>query len=432
MGPLSSTSIVKEYGAHHVIDTIFSQTAHVKQITFYNGNSAKQLVNNDQLMVISGGADEFTHAPKFQAFGWLKSSYLKSLLYYREIAQFNSILQKYGISLSAEEALTAKGFRHIAFNLHPDKGGSKEDFAFAKNLQERFEQDIDVQTLLTEQIQKWQPVIHKTTVAFKGVDVALDGFTLYQEPTAVNAEKTGTSFVYLYSMYSDFDSISSNMNMLLIARAYEQEGFYSALKHIAFTAFMMLPTILSGHPYLSFASSLMLKSYIGYGVVSKAYTTYQEYGADTQQLKSYAAWKDASEWLSNNTGMAFFATKAQEYEVKLNTISIVMEKQSLQEGLKTENGEEFAGKVFEYIYEPFLKIKHDLLDAVTLKNITKEEAEEALKIKLFSIPSGGYDVCIQEDTTIKEATEYYCSHKSDESVHHISVNGNIIEINEVL
>ena len=144
---------------------------------------------------------------------------MKQFTYHQEIQDFKKILHEYGIKTPWYDVLTDKGFRQAAYKLHPDRGGTAEEFTFAKNLKDGFSQDIDVKAILDGQIQKWQPVIHKTTVILKGADLALDGFRLFQEPTGNNAERFGTSFTYWYSMYSGFDSISSNMNMLLIARA---------------------------------------------------------------------------------------------------------------------------------------------------------------------------------------------------------------------
>ena len=97
---------------------------------------------------------------------------------------------------------------------------------------------------------------------------------------------------------------------------------------------------------------MVLKAHVGYTVASKAYTAYQK------------------------------------YDLELNSISVVLEKKSLQAKLTEENGQIFGNKLYEYIYEPFLESKHKLLDAVILGNISKEKAEESLKTKLVPMPVG--------------------------------------------
>jgi len=361
--------------------------------------------------------------------------YIRCLSYKDEILKFRTILQKYQIDMIWQEALLPRNFNKVvAVKIHPDKGGGKGDFVFAQNLKAKFEQEIDVKSIVDGQIRKWQPRVHKVSVALKGVDLALDGLKLFQEPTSDNAEKTGASFVYWYSMYTDFDQLSLGMNALLIARTYEKEGLYPAMKQGAMSMFMMLPTVLANtYPYASFACSLALKTHIGYNVVSKARVAYQEYGTDAQQLKSYTAWKDVAEWLADNTEVEFFSSKAQEYDLTLNAIKISTQRSSLQEKLKAENGEEFGNKLYEYIHNPFLEAKLKLLDAVTLGMLSQKEAEAALKTRLAAIPERGYDICLKDDTAGPNTeTTYYCSYQADQSVHRLSVSGGGLEVNEIL
>ena len=148
------------------------------------------------------------------------------------------------------------------------------------------------------------------------------------------------------------------------------------------------------------------------------------------------AYRDLYDGISETAGLSFFSVKAQEYDIKINGIRIDKEKQSLQEKLKTENGEVFGNKLYEYIYAPILESKHKLLDAVTLGNISAKAAEDELKTKLIPMPDKEYDVCIQSDRAdVKNdflGIEHYCSHNADQSIHHITVNGDIIQINEIL
>jgi len=353
------------------------------------------------------------------------SSSIFRYLNVEEVARFESILQDYGISLSAEEVLSSKNFKHIVLlKLHPDKNvkDTNEDFVFVQELKEKYEQGREN---FAQDVHSWRhSVVKGVYVGAISVDMTVDVVRLYRTPTMENLKQTVVSGVYKANIVLGCDKLSLGASVLSTSYVMYEKGLQEGARHgLTAAAFMAIPIALAycGVPHV--AVGLMI-----YKAATNAYVLYQELYSEHNELRSISAWRDIYNWLSETTGL--FEGKTQEYDLTLNTIKISTQRSSLQEKLKAEHGEEFGNKLYEYIHNPFLEAKHKALDAVTLGVLSQEEAESALKTKLVSMPDRGYDVCLQDEG--KAATEYYCSHKAYESIHHIAVSGNIIEVMEIL
>jgi hypothetical protein len=97
--------------------------------------------------------------------------------------------------------------------LHPDKGGSNDDFILANELQKRITNEIDMTELIIDNIKIVQSFIYKATIGFKSKDTATDMVRLCREPTSDNAKSVMIVSANLYGIYSVFDL----MSILIIA-----------------------------------------------------------------------------------------------------------------------------------------------------------------------------------------------------------------------
>jgi hypothetical protein len=229
------------------------------------------------------------------------------------------MLDRHGIGMSIDEALSDRGFRRVALKLHPDKGGNAADFAFAQNLRDRLTAEGDIKPIARREA-AWQHTLHKANMAVQSLNVAVTGVELYQVPTLHNAKHTAVSSLHLYSMYSGVTGVSVAANTLSVAHTYHEGGFYPALQQASIAvAYMALPAVLAAaSPYLAFAYSAALGLYTGYSVVTNAYSLYQSWNNATYQLESLTAYRDNAQWLHEFTGVEWFKTKAQEYDAAIN------------------------------------------------------------------------------------------------------------------
>jgi hypothetical protein len=205
------------------------------------------------------------------------SWHLKTWLYRAELKQFQNLLRSHNVPLSAQEALTPKGFRQVALKLHPDKGGNTQDFVFAKSLQQKLNQPIGT---ITQQLEESAHIIYRASLAIKSLDATVDCVRLYQNQTIENAQKVAVDLVQLYSMYQGIGWATVALNVISIRSSCYNDGLYSALTTVvASTAGLLLPTALMyANPYVAVAYGVGITAYWGYAAVSNAYELYQAMG----------------------------------------------------------------------------------------------------------------------------------------------------------
>jgi len=345
------------------------------------------------------------------------SGVLKSFLYRQEIAELKSVLKKYNIETSIDDVLTKKGFKTLALKLHPDKGGDVTDFMLAKDLRDKFEEDINVKSLVDEQMQTWLPKLYKVATSFKVVDTAIDSVRLYQIPTFGHAKQVTLDSLHTYSMYSGFTKVSIAANILSTSYTYYEHGLYSALEQGLFsTAFMLLPTMVAGKsPYLGFLYTTAMIGYSGYNVINNAYSLFQDnFGFDdvnrsAQELKSYTAHLNVVKWLAETTNINFFTKKAHEYTVKISALQ---------------------GSITQ---EEALKVKHI---TITSSNQSYEHCIEIRNIGdniTSSSNSHSKSKGSADDNSNTNTEHYYCYNDEKKILDHILISGdNYFEVVEHL
>ncbi len=381
--------------------------------------------------------------------------HLKHIVYREEISQFKEILQRNGIDSSVDVLSESLNFKKsVLLKLHPDKGGSKEDFIAAQNLQKKFRDSLDVKGLIDDKIKAIQPIIHKATIEFKFLDSVVDSARLYYEPTTNNAKKVLLDSTYLYSIYQGVNGYSSVISALDISYQFYQGEYASAVTQGTTTiSYMVAPYAISyiGIPYLGFAYGTAMAIYTGYGAVSNLYSFYQEYGSIEVSLRSATAYKDLTQMLSYSSLQYVydFASATKEYEVQINNIKLVLEKAAIKTQLEAQG--EFGKKLYDYIYGPLLEEKYALLNQA-LQGIITEDEIETLKAKHITITSDEqiYEHCMEirnieaninsssqsnrdnGESSNADVEHYYCYNDKHKMLGHVLIGDNHFEVIESL
>lgn len=371
---------------------------------------------------------------------------LQKLFHCNDIWQYETIKEKYSISASFDVFRDSNSnFRKsVLLKLHPDKNpgkqGCNEDFIFVTNLREKLSKPFDIQKYVNNKVQAIQPIIHKANIGFKTFDTAIETARLMYIPTIDNAKKVLIDTTYLYSMSSGVNGISVIINGVDVAYKTYQGEYNQALNKLATTGgYMALPSILAYTgilPYVGFAYGALITAYTGYNAISNVYTLYKEYGTVEWQLKSAMAHKDLFEILAKSPmqQMHDFVTDSKQYELKINTINLEIEKTQIKQQLEAKG--EFGNKLYAYIYAPMLEEKYSLLIKVT----------EALKAKhiALTVDKQYYQHCIENksfnnieiDKKPDQTQEvyYYCYNEEQQILDQILIgeNGKYVEIIERL
>ena len=374
----------------------------------------------------------------------------KRVVYRQDVKQFNDIVSDYGFKTSDGLPASINVLKYpielkksVLFKLHPDKGGLQEDFVFVKSLEEKFNKDVDVKRIIDDKIQTIQLMIYKANIGFKILDTVVDSSRLVYEPTFQNTKKVALDSTYLYSMYwgvNRFAAVITGSEALY--QTYIGE-YAQAFKTVATTiAYMSLPKLLTytAVPHLGLAYGIGMAAYNGYSAVTNSYLFYLEKSSNVESmLRSTIAYKNLMQILSESPLQQLydFATIAKGYEIEVNNITLAAEKTALK--TKLDEKGKFSQKLYEYIYEPILEEKYNLLNQVLQGSITQEEAE-ALKAKHIKIESENtnYEHCIEirdignSSNDESDIAHYYCYNEEKEMLDYIVVGNTNIQIIEHL
>ena len=456
----------KRYGVNHVANVMFtSRTAEIIKLLEVKSASVSDkfdyqlvvreqtdkqnpaifesletsLFNQETLFVSTAPISSSTAASILQEFSNCFTSRLnldlswlcKTMIYRQDIIKFNEILQTNGIDRSVDVLKDYSDFRKsVLLTLHPDKGGNSNDFVFVNDLQKKFSTNLDINKLLTEQMQVIQPVIYKAGLCFKTLDNIVDAARLMHEPTIDHTKKLALDFAYLYGMYSgvnEYSAIITGADVLY--QAYQ--GLYEqAIKQALVSAgYMTVPTMIAyaGIPYIGFAYGAGMTLYTGYSAITNAYSFYQEYGSIGFELRSATAYKDITQALLNSPFQQVydFTSAMQEYVVKVNNINLSLEKEAIKSQLEMQG--EFGQKLYNYIYAPALEEKYDLLSKILQGILTEEQAEAYIKITL---EEQIYEHCMEIKSIESNGNqeefnkEYYCYNEDQQILDHIMIGEN--------
>jgi len=381
----------------------------------------------------------------YNTFGW----YLKQIIYHKEISQFKKILQRNNIDKSIDILLKDNHLifkKSVLLKLHPDKGGNNEDFASIQNIQEKFNTPLDIKGLVDEKIRTIQPVIHKATIGFKVLDTVVDSGRLIYKPTLQNTKKAVLDCAYLYSMYQGINGvsvvISGSEAIYQIYQGEYTQAFQTVATTIAYTA---LPSILvyTAIPYLGVTYGTAIAIYTAYIAIVNSYSFYIERTSDVESiLRSTMAYRDLTKTLSESPLQQIydFVSITKGYEVELNSMALVAEKEALKSKLVEEKGE-FGQKLYNYIYGSLIEERYNLLNKVELGEITQEVAEN-LKAKHMKVTLGNqsYEHCMEirhiENNISRgrdiSAEHYYCYDDKQKILDYVLIGDNHFEVVERL
>ena len=360
------------------------------------------------------------------------------------IIKFETERLKYVITLPeliAVEHRFRVSYEYDQIRFYTDKSYGNEEFILVQDLKNKFQEEISEKALVDTQIQKWISRLYKTTILLGGVDTTTDGIRLYQTPTLGNANKVIISVLHLYSAVSGFNTASIAAAGISSSYTYYENGLYPTIQQtLTSLSFMLLPMMLkNNHTYLSLLFSVTMVGYSVYHSISNIQSLYQEnFGINQNiyKLKSYEAWLTGAKWFAEMTSIVFFSDKASEYEVKARALKLSIEKQSREIQLKTEQGEDFGGKLFKYIYEPFIEDKHIIENQLLTKSLKQHDAEKLLASKLVSIPDTGYEVCRPDNNSNElsniEDSNYYCANGTMQTIDYVSINNSVLTVVGVL
>jgi hypothetical protein len=237
--------------------------------------------------------------------------------------------------------------------------------------------------------------------------------------------------------------------LFLVLRLIYQGKYLEAGKQFTSSiAFMELPlvikkslkTIIPENKYISPLTAIayggLVGLYSGYSTVKNTYSLYDElFNSKDNNIRSLTAYKDLSDLLSKSSYLQSiydFKKEAIKYEISINNINLEFEKLETKQNLGKNKGE-FGKKLYQYIYEPILEEKYDLLNKVIQQVITKEQ-KEAFSSKHISFSSNEihYDYCMEikklkdwqdliDNDIIEDEEHYYCYNTQEAILDHVSL-----------
>jgi hypothetical protein len=270
---------------------------------------------------------------------------------------------------------------------------------------------------LQDKLYQVNTVVHKTTVGFKGLDLAVDSARLLYKPDLENAKSVALDASYLYGMYSGVNGYSAIVNGAEVAYQLHSGEYHKAFNTGAATLnAMALPYILTmcNRPYLGFAYGIWVAASTAYSAVINAYSFALELSEKDANLKSTVAYKELAEWLAVSPLQGAYDFKAQttEYKLQINDLLFEKEKAIVKAKLQGEIGQ----KVFDYVCLPVLAEKYELLNDVIRGTLTEEEAEGLLA----KHQPQSYEACLELMAMegIKSGHEDYCYNMVEQVLDH--------------
>ena len=356
----------------------------------------------------------------------------KKVLYAGEIREFNMILQKYNIDRTIDVLKDCSDFKKsVLLKLHPDKGGNREDFVFAKQLEEKFSKDIDVRSVIYEKIQKIQPYLYKTGVGLKVLDMAVDSMRLINEPTVENTKKIVFDTTYLYGMYKGVNSYSIAVSAIEASYQVHNGEYYQGLTQVATTAlYMAVPTVIGyvGIPYVGFLYGVGMTVYTGYNVMFNSYSLYQKYMSEENELRSAIAYRGLFKFISDSPLQYIydFGDDVRSYNIRINNLMLSLEKVTLKAQMEEEG--EFGQKLYKHGYASSIEEKYKLLNKI-LQGALSDGEVEGLKAEYlkFTSEQQNYEHCVKiknssnSDTNVEH---YYCYNEDKQIFTHLAVSDN--------
>jgi hypothetical protein len=374
-------------------------------------------------------------------------SFFKRILYRKKLEKFAEVLDDYSIELPA--GLTAldvlldnsKFNKFVMSRIHPDKnpfgaGVAHEDTLFVRELRGKFTADLDMEKLLGDAIAKANSMLHRASIGFKALDVAVDSARLAQEPTMVQAKKLTLGYAYLHGMIAGVNKYSAAISGAEVIYQMHLSEYQKAFEVATTTlSAMFLPALLAmaNRPYLGFVYGVWIATSTVYNTALNAYSLTLDLSHDDARLKSTTAYKNLAEQLAASPLQALhdFGAQATEYKLQINDMLFEKEKAIIKAHLPGE----FGQKVFDYVHLPALTESYGLMKNMIRGTLTEEEAKTLL-LKQVTITHGSlhYNLCLEARSLQDDNVEhYYCYNLEEQLLDHVTITGgNNLEVVEKL
>ncbi|WP_165379571.1 hypothetical protein, partial [Rickettsiales endosymbiont of Peranema trichophorum] len=228
----------------------------------------------------------------------------KLRLHKAEITRFNEILQENGVDVTEslnllrdprdlKNKVLSKLHPDAKLRLYPDQKPDGEDFVFVKELEQKMNSDVDINTIIAEKAAKVQVAMYKTTLGIKVSDTVVDVLRAVNQPTLKNGKQLVFDTAHLYGVYKGLNGYGLAIGGLEASYQVYQGAYLEALKHVAITgAYMALPTAMAaaGIPYGSLVLVASMTAYSGYHLMSNVHSLYIEYTGEDNAAKSSEAY----------------------------------------------------------------------------------------------------------------------------------------------
>ena len=250
---------------------------------------------NEWALVLPGGQGRQNYQPA-QSFpgdssGYSISQWIENVCHFgwRGIFQSDKIEQLKSMSIKSGaktgDSSINKIYRAVAKGLHPDKDGNPEEMVQLNGIKEELDKTIS-QVLsekydLTGKVQWLSNIAHKGVVVLKTVDSAVDGWKLWNEPTAENALRVGLDAGHLYSL-ADMPKagwVSVGTSALPISYAvYQGEYWHAGVMTAETIAYIALPYVLGAIPVIGQGAVVVytvgMAGYAGYSLYNEISSWY--------------------------------------------------------------------------------------------------------------------------------------------------------------
>jgi hypothetical protein len=248
----------------------------------------------------------------------------------------------------------------------------------------------------------YNPFISNAIVAEKSFNTVTDFGKLLHKPNADNIIKLAVDFIdtvgtYYESPYTAIFPIS-NAGYL----AYQGE-YMPAGEQIIMATSYALPLIMNtANP-----AALAVMASIGIATTYNFYTTLNDYKNDAEDIDSITSYKELYKIIPESI---FNTTeKMQEFDASIHHNNKIIEKDNLKKFIETQG--DFGAKLAKHIYLPIIEEKYELLNQVSQRKITQEEADQ-LQTKHFVIELENrlYDHCIEVKNEFYDPNKdyYHC------------------------
>jgi tetratricopeptide (TPR) repeat protein len=216
-----------------------------------------------------------------------------------------------------------------------------------------------------DKLRQVNAAVYKTTIGFKGLDLAVDSARLLYKPGLENAKSVALDASYLYSMYSGVNGYSALVSGAEVTYQVHSGEYHKAFNTGAATLnAMALPYILAmcNRPYLGFAYGIWVAANTAYTAALNAYSFVQELKEKDANLKSTVAYKELVEWLAASSLQTLYDFEARATEYKRQINDLLFEKTIVKaktQGEFEQEAEALMAKHHSHSYEHCVEVRSE-------------------------------------------------------------------------